>query len=339
MKKILATLLLLVMAATPLFSCNNSDVSEASDSQSTAEVISQTTPSPETDFEYSVLENGTISVDKYIGNAAEVVIPDTIDGKNVTEINHYAFYFASVKEISLPETVLTIDYSAFAYCTELEKAVLPTSLKKLGGRAFFRCEALSSIELPSSLESIGSEVFRDCKSLRSLRIPPNCLTESSSELFVNSGIEVLELSDGITSIQSLCLTGMPALKKLILPTTLKKICYNAISDCPALEEVVLPDGLETVEPLAFSRDTKLTGITIPRSVKNISANVFARCESLTKIFFEGDAPDNIWCSDDYNDSDYYHQYMSKDHYTIYYHKGAKGFTSPTWYDYPTQIIE
>ena len=339
MKKILATLLLLVMAATPLFSCNNSDVSEASDSQSTAKVISQTTPTPETDFEYSVIENGTISIDKYIGNAAEVVIPDTIDGKNVTEINHYAFYFASVKEISLPETVLTIDYSAFAYCTELEKAVLPTSLKKLGGRAFFRCEALSSIELPSSLESIGSEVFRDCKSLRSLRIPPNCLTESSSELFVNSGIEVLELSDGITSIQSLCLTGMPALKKLILPTTLKKICYNAISDCPALEEVVLPDGLETVEPLAFSRDTKLTGITIPRSVKNISANVFARCESLTKIFFEGDAPDNIWCSDDYNDSDYYHQYMSKDHYTIYYHKGAKGFTSPTWYDYPTQIIE
>ena len=339
MKKILATLLLLVMAATPLFSCNNSDVSEASDSQSTAEVISQTTPSPETDFKYSVLENDTISIDKYIGNAAEVVIPDTIDGKNVTEINHYAFYFASVKEISLPETVLTIDYSAFAYCTELEKAVLPTSLKKLGGRAFFRCEALSSIELPSSLESIGSEVFRDCKSLRSLRIPPNCLTESSSELFVNSGIEVLELSDGITSIQSLCLTGMPALKKLILPTTLKKICYNAISDCPALEEVVLPDGLETVEPLAFSRDTKLTGITIPRSVKNISANVFARCESLTKIFFEGDAPDNIWCSDDYNDSDYYHQYISKDHYTIYYHKGAKGFTSPTWYDYPTQIIE
>ena len=243
MKKILATLLLLVMAATPLFSCNNSDVSEASDSQSTAEVISQTTPSPETDFKYSVLENDTISIDKYIGNAAEVVIPDTIDGKNVTEINHYAFYFASVKEISLPETVLTIDYSAFAYCTELEKAVLPTSLKKLGGRAFFRCEALSSIELPSSLESIGSEVFRDCKSLRSLRIPPNCLTESSSELFVNSGIEVLELSDGITSIQSLCLTGMPALKKLILPTTLKKICYNAISDCPALEEVVLPGWL------------------------------------------------------------------------------------------------
>ena len=339
MKKILATLLLLVMAATPLFSCNNSDVSEASDSQSTAEVISQTTPSPETDFKYSVLENDTISIDKYIGNAAEVVIPDTIDGKNVTEINHYAFYFASVKEISLPETVLTIDYSAFAYCTELEKAVLPTSLKKLGGRAFFRCEALSSIELPSSLESIGSEVFRDCKSLRSLRIPPNCLTESSSELFVNSGIEVLELSDGITSIQSLCLTGMPPLKKLILPTTLKKICYNAISDCPALEEVVLPDGLETVEPLAFSRDTKLTGITIPRSVKNISANVFARCESLTKIFFEGDAPDNIWCSDDYNDSDYYHQYISKDHYTIYYHKGAKGFTSPTWYGYPTQEIE
>ena len=60
---------------------------------------------------------------------------------------------------------------------------------------------------------------------------------------------------------------------------------------------------------------------------------------LSKIIFEGDAPENIWYSDDPEKTEYYHSYKDADHYTIYYHKGAKGFTSPTWYGYPTQEIE
>ena len=97
--------------------------------------------------------------------------------------------------------------------------------------------------------------------------------------------------------------------------------------------------METIRSSAFSYNSGLTEITIPKSVRHICSNVFAGCESLEKIIFEGDAPDNIWCSDDPSDSEYYHYFMEKDHYTIYYHKGAGGFTSPTWYDYPTQEIE
>ena len=80
MKKILATFLLLLTLTAPLFGCDNSDISETSDPKNASDSISDTSNGIAADFEYSVIRDGTISIDKYIGNAAEVVIPDTIDG-------------------------------------------------------------------------------------------------------------------------------------------------------------------------------------------------------------------------------------------------------------------
>ncbi len=339
MKKIVTILLLLAMMTAPLFGCDNSDISETSDPQNASDNSSDTNNNPAADFEYSVIRDGTISIDKYIGNAAEVVIPDTIDGIPVTLIEISAFSGTPIKKVVIPETVTTIDSSAFEACGLLEKVILPSKLRTLGKNAFSCCESLSFIELPASLEHLGREAFKDCKNLKSLCIPPNCLEAGNNSLFKNSGIETLELSEGIASIPDMCFGNMPALKKLILPTTLKEIGYNAISGCPNLEEIILPEGLETIRSSAFSYNSGLTEITIPKSVRHICSNVFAGCESLEKVIFEGDAPDNIWCSDDPSDSEYYHYFMEKDHYTIYYHKGAGGFTSPTWYDYPTQEIE
>ena len=35
------------------------------------------------DYEYSLLDNGTVEISKYIGSDKEITIPDTIDGKKV----------------------------------------------------------------------------------------------------------------------------------------------------------------------------------------------------------------------------------------------------------------
>ena len=340
MKKILATFLLLLTLTAPLFGCDNSDISEASDPKNASDSISDTSNGGiAADFEYSVIRDGTISIDKYIGNAAEVVIPDTIDGIPVTLILSYSFYKTSIKEVVIPETVTKIGEAAFRECKSLEKVFLPSKLKEIHECAFMDCESLYFIELPSSLEFIVSSTFDGCKSLKSLCIPPNCLANEGLLLLSNSGIETLELSEGITSIPNLSFAGMPFLKKLILPTTLKEIGKGAISGCPNLEEIILPERLETIHSSAFAGNPKLTEITIPKSVRHICSNVIANCESLEKVIFEGDAPDNIWYSDDPQNDEYFNLYMQDDHYIIYYKKEAQGFTSPTWYGYPTQEIE
>ena len=34
------------------------------------------------DYEYSLLDNGTVEISEYVGNDSDVTIPDEIDGKN-----------------------------------------------------------------------------------------------------------------------------------------------------------------------------------------------------------------------------------------------------------------
>ena len=43
------------------------------------------------DYEYAVLEDGTVEIIKYVGNSTEIEIPAEIDGKSVTKISNEAF--------------------------------------------------------------------------------------------------------------------------------------------------------------------------------------------------------------------------------------------------------
>ncbi|MDY2855946.1 MAG: hypothetical protein SOT38_02445, partial [Oscillospiraceae bacterium] len=42
------------------------------------------------DWEYTI-SNGEVTVTKYIGTATDVVIPETIEGKPVTEVSEFCF--------------------------------------------------------------------------------------------------------------------------------------------------------------------------------------------------------------------------------------------------------
>ena len=43
-------------------------------------------------FEYTLLDDGTIEVTKYVGTDSYAIIPDEIDGKPVTKVNEFCFY-------------------------------------------------------------------------------------------------------------------------------------------------------------------------------------------------------------------------------------------------------
>lgn len=63
------------------------------------------------DFEYIVLDDGTIRIVGYIGDSDTVIIPRTIDGKDVTSIGLHNDRFGL--DITLPETVTRIEDWAF----------------------------------------------------------------------------------------------------------------------------------------------------------------------------------------------------------------------------------
>lgn len=83
------------------------------------------------DFQYE--DNGeNVSIYAYNGSDKEVTIPAYINGKEVTEINDYAFLLCNtVERIIVPSTVTTIHTNAFSGAGNLKNVVLASSDTKI----------------------------------------------------------------------------------------------------------------------------------------------------------------------------------------------------------------
>ena len=149
-------------------------------------------PAPESDFEYGV-DNGTATITKYKGAGGAVEIPATLGGYPVTGIKMQAFVeCASLKSVSMPESVTWIGNSAFAGCTGLESVELPAGLKSIGENAFYSCTSLISVVVPDKVTSIAFLAFYGCLNLESITIPAGVTTLASSFVYGCTNLKKIE---------------------------------------------------------------------------------------------------------------------------------------------------
>ncbi len=80
---------------------------------------------------------------------------------------------ATLKKITLSDSVISISKSAFRGCTKLNTVNFGAGVESIGDQAFFNCESLKTIVLPESLTTIGSLTFSECTALTSITIPAN----------------------------------------------------------------------------------------------------------------------------------------------------------------------
>lgn len=101
-----------------------------------------------------VIDEKTHTLLKYEGEAETVEIPEGIE-----YIGYCAFEGSSVRQVVMPDSVISIGSRAFAACEELQQIRLSANLLSIGDYAFFDCYALESLELPEGLVYIGSYAF------------------------------------------------------------------------------------------------------------------------------------------------------------------------------------
>ena len=99
-------------------------------------------PMEEAEFTYEVKSNEAI-ITGYNGEKSSVVIPSVIDGYTVTAIADDAFKSTKITSVSIPSTVKSIGWFAFADCISLTAAVLPDSVESIGYEAFSGCKSLT----------------------------------------------------------------------------------------------------------------------------------------------------------------------------------------------------
>ena len=114
---------------------------------------------------------------------------------------------------------------------------------------------------------------------------------------ISGGVRIVSAEAGTTEISvSSMIDGFPVLeigetafsscaklKKVTLPSGLKKIGTGAFSGCMALESVNIPDTVTEICDGAFYYCTAVTELSVPKSVTTIGRAAFSNCLSLEKV--------------------------------------------------------
>ena len=150
MKKIVGFLLVLFISCCSLL---------------TAEEVKK--PNPARDFKYYLKSDGTgVVITGYRGKDAEVIIPSVIKTFPVLSISGYyaSSSFKNVTKVNLPEGLRIIDDYAFSN-SNLESITIPDSVKSIESSAFYSCKNLKTVTMGNGVESLANSVFSGCNSL------------------------------------------------------------------------------------------------------------------------------------------------------------------------------
>ena len=116
-----------------------------------------------------------------------------------------------------------------------------------------------------------------------------------------SDIKSVHFTDGITSIGSWMFWG-----------------------CDGLTEIIIPNSVISIGNNAFQNCGNLISVTIGNSVAVINDYAFYNCSKLASINFLGNAPSTV---------DRTAFWGTASNFTIFYHSGTTGWTSPKWNGY------
>ncbi len=223
---------------------------------------------------FSVYEDHAVCED-YYGDEEEVTIAAEVDGKPVTMIGVSAFSgpnristHQALKSVILPDSVTSIESSAFCGCKALEDINIPEGVTVIGPGAFQDCVSLNSIELPAGLSVMGIGVFTGCEALEEIKL------DAGNRYF-------LIKDDALYSKDGKILYAYPAAKtgSFTVPDGTEEIGYAAFS-ASDLKEVVFPNSLIKINDFAFYNAKLTAPPSFPDKLAVIGNNAFS-CDAGT----------------------------------------------------------
>lgn len=220
---------------------------------------------------------------------------------SVKTIGKDAFSYAKFEQISIPESVVTIESSAFEYCRNLTAVKIPNSVTKISSMAFWSCTQLSSVEMSSALSKLEMSVFYGCVNLREFSISKG-IREIASSAFENcTSLQKFNVDEGnrwfasengvLYSYNMVTLVRCPLAyyaELFRVPDGVLTIADNAFSKCVNIGKIVLPNSVTEIGNSAFE-DTNITAIDMPSTVNTIGSMAFWGCKKLENFI----VPENM----------------------------------------------
>jgi uncharacterized repeat protein (TIGR02543 family) len=241
-----------------------------------------------------------------IGSAtmsSDIIIPSMHDDQDVIAIKSGGFQSSiNIKKVTMPDSVTSIGYQAFAYCSKLALIDLSNNLTSIGGEAFYGCTELTSIVIPISVTSIGTTTFFNCSKLMmyaevSESAQPNGwigywhyydysssypVVWSYAGLSDDAGL-YYKAVDGGYEVYSGIATGAVEIPSTYNGQSVIAIGEYAFYKKANITSIDIPSSVESIGEYAFAHCSGLTSIVIPGSVTEIGEYAFFKCANLISV--------------------------------------------------------
>jgi len=190
--------------------------------------------------------------------------------------------YSSLRTISLPPCLDSIDNGAFRACTALSSIQMAPLITTIPKEAFFNCRALVQINLPSALTTIGKGAFMSCTALKLIELPASITKIDDAAFAYCINLTSIQIPPSISRINKDSFAFCRKLKSINIPPSVKTINKRAFQGCRNLVAIVLPPNIATIEGDAFAY-CGLTEMKLPPSITTIAVSAFRNNNNLKQI--------------------------------------------------------
>ncbi len=262
------------------------------------------------DYEYALLDDGTVEITGYNGKAEKLTIPNMLNGKKVTSIDNRAFYLCnSLISIIIPDSVEKISVNPFAYCRTLKSIFVSSEhpyFFAIDGVLFRKADSClisypkgreyTTYNIPQGITAIESSAFYDCKFLTRVTIPDSVTSIGDCAFYLCSSLTSVSIPDSVEQIGTNPFAACFELKTISVSpehpyfATIDGVLFRkadkALISYPASissSTYTIPQGITSIGDSAFFYCYSLTSVSIPDSVTAIGDSAFFWCSSLTSV--------------------------------------------------------
>lgn len=195
-------------------------------------------------------------------------ITSVITCPTLRSIGDWAFIWADISTISLPETLNSIGTYTFYKASLSGTVALPDSLTQLGASAFSGCEEVNAIQIGSGLKDIPANAFAGCTNLKTITVNnrrEDVTIPKIDGVTVTYTIPSLEATDDKVSNAEGALSLQQAVDQANGPVTIeieKNICLNAPVTIAAGQRVEITANANENYNLFGNKDEKPTNLFV-----------------------------------------------------------------------------
>lgn len=221
------------------------------------------------------------------GKSGSYTVPDTVlafmsgafEGCSLNEIHmsedcklqtlgYRTFYDCdSLEEIDIPESILSVDNYAFAYCDNLKKVNISenSQLSGIYKGAFYKDEKLDTLVVPSGTQEIGDYAFYGCTAMDTIQLSSDSnLKRVSDHAFEYAGVTTFTMPEKLDEVGAYAFNGAK-LRSIVFNDVVTSIGDYAFADCGLADMTLMtmPESIEYLGTGALKGADTIEEITVP----------------------------------------------------------------------------